>query len=313
MIRRMIAVALLLAPQPALAQPRERTAAQAMFDQAREAMAKSDYAAACPKFAESQRLDPDVATLANLAACEEKLGTVASAWTHARAAIHQLPAGDPLGPPLREIVARVERRLPQIVIRLASGAPKGTRVRRDDVDLDDASLGTAIPVDPGDHTITVVAPGRKDVTRRVTVVEAKTEEVAVAPGAKVAAIPAIKSQGGPPAKTDESPPNGGSGQTVGYVLGAIGIVGLGVAAFEFASITTNRSKMDCQQSDHTCASTAGATAANDARAARTPFYVGLAVGAVGVGTGAYFLLSGSGTADVGVQVGPRGAAVVGRF
>ena len=313
MIRRAIAVTLLFVAHPALAQPRERTTAQAMFDQAREAMAKSNYAAACPKFAESQRLDSDVATLANLAACEEKLGTVASAWTHAREAINQLPAGDPLGAPLREIVARVEKRLPQLVIRLAPGAPKGTRVRRDDVDLDDASLGTAIPVDPGDHTITVVAPGRKDVTRRVTVVEAKIEEVAVAPGAKIVVSATLTGQGDAPAKTDASPPTRGSGQTVGYVLGGIGIVGLGVAAFELASITSNRGKMDCQQSDHTCATTAGAAAANDARTARTPFYMGLAVGVLGVGIGAYFLLLSSGSADVGVHVGPRGAAVVGSF
>ncbi len=48
--------------------------AEALFREGREAMKRGDYAVACPKFEESQKLDPANGTLLNLALCEEALG-----------------------------------------------------------------------------------------------------------------------------------------------------------------------------------------------------------------------------------------------
>ena len=58
------------------------TAAEALFVEGRQLFAQGDFAKACPKFEESNRLDPAVGTLLNLAACEEKAGKRAQACTH---------------------------------------------------------------------------------------------------------------------------------------------------------------------------------------------------------------------------------------
>src|SRR5262245_52850537 len=80
--------------QPAFGQARDAATAEALFRQGRQAMEAKSYAQACPKFAESQKLDPAAGTLMNLATCEEKLGKLASAWQHWKEAIDALPAKD---------------------------------------------------------------------------------------------------------------------------------------------------------------------------------------------------------------------------
>ena len=63
-----------------VAQERDPAAAQALFDQGRDLMRQNKHAEACPKLAESNRLDPAIGTLFHLADCYEQSGRVASAW-----------------------------------------------------------------------------------------------------------------------------------------------------------------------------------------------------------------------------------------
>src|SRR5580704_11253708 len=69
-----------LLARPALAQDADKATAQALFDTARRDMDAGRFAAACPEFASSYKLDPGPGTLLNLAVCYEKNGQTASAW-----------------------------------------------------------------------------------------------------------------------------------------------------------------------------------------------------------------------------------------
>ncbi|HEY6459621.1 MAG TPA: hypothetical protein VIY73_05695, partial [Polyangiaceae bacterium] len=61
--------------------PANRTLAQSLFEEARKLMAAKDYAAACPKLAQSETLDPSPGTLLNLAVCHQEAGRLATAWS----------------------------------------------------------------------------------------------------------------------------------------------------------------------------------------------------------------------------------------
>src|SRR5688572_29187335 len=85
---------LMLVSAPVGAQERDRAAAEALFRAGREAAGRGDYATACQRFEESNRLEPTAGTVMNLANCREQLGQIASAWQRYREAIEKLPAED---------------------------------------------------------------------------------------------------------------------------------------------------------------------------------------------------------------------------
>ena len=67
---------------PALAQPpTEKARAEGLFNEGRASIARGNYVDACPKFEESQRLDPAVGTLINLAECHEHEKRLVAAWS----------------------------------------------------------------------------------------------------------------------------------------------------------------------------------------------------------------------------------------
>jgi hypothetical protein len=148
----MIGVVLLVAGG---AGAQQESVAETLFRAGREEMKQGAYASACPKFAESQRLDPSPGTLLNLAVCEEGLGLVATAWARFRALLDTLDPADPRARIAREHAQALEPTLPRLQVRFEPAAPPGVVIRLDGAVLGGAAQGLFMPIDPGEHRLEV--------------------------------------------------------------------------------------------------------------------------------------------------------------
>src|SRR5271165_5089170 len=133
MRRAALTLLLLIVPATALAQQRDPAGAEALFREGRRLATLGDYASACPKFAESERLDEAAGTLFNLADCEEHIGRTASAWEHFAGAIERLAPGDPRRDYAREHIGLLEPRLAWLTVTIAPGTPPAAALSRDGV------------------------------------------------------------------------------------------------------------------------------------------------------------------------------------
>lgn len=302
-----LAAGLSLSPLAASAQERDTAAAQALFEQARDLVQQGKLAEACPKFQESNRLDPGIGTQFHLADCYEQSGRVASAWALFLDVASQARAS---GQPDREKVGqqRAEKLLPRLP-RLAVNVPEtsktsGLEIRRNGILVGSAQWGTPMPIDPGEVEITVSAPSKQTLRQTVRLEEGKSFSYSVptlADQAKPAeAVPASPPVAAPPTPTPSKPIDKATTShhnNVPLVLGlaGAGVVGLGVGTV-FAILAKNKdsdSREFCPSSPNSC-SADGVNLRNEAirkgNAATVAFVAG---GALLAGAGVVWLLSGS--------------------
>jgi hypothetical protein len=179
----------------------DRPTAEALFREGRQLLEQGQVKAACERFEASRRLEPAPGTLLNLGDCLERLGRVAGAWVaFSEAATFAARVGDGE----REGVARrraraLEPRLARIVVRVPAPV-SGLQVRRDGLAVDAAAYGTALVVDPGEHTLTARAPGRRPYRRVVELAEGTRLTV------EIPVLEAEPAAAAPPAPGGEPPP-----------------------------------------------------------------------------------------------------------
>ena len=285
------------------ASPNTEVAAEALFEDARTLVAAGKYAEACPKFADSERLGPSVATLLNLANCWEKLGRTASAWATYRTAASAANAAG-----RKEYLLTAQRRadalaprLARLTVTVAQPAP-GLQVKRDGVVVDTAEWGAGIPVDTGAHVVEASAPGHKAWTVTVDVAQDGAQASAAVPpleelpaDAVAAAAPTSATTSAtasaPVAGTaspETSPPRSGTGQ---HVAGAV-VAGVGVVAVAVGGIVAlvakgkyNDSLANCETSNHDSCTGTGVSQRDDARSAGDAASVLMIAGAAAVVAG----------------------------
>jgi hypothetical protein len=298
-------VAFALRAAPAHAEG-DSAAAQALFDEAKALMGKGKHAQACPKLEESQRLDPGLGTLFNLAECNEKTGRIATAWgryLEVAAGARSAGRGD------AERVARgradaLQPKLPKLVIEVpVSAQANGLEVTRDGQRVGDAQWGTAIPVDPGEHEVRATAPGRKPWQTKVQTPQAR-ETRAIVPVLLVSDEPPAAAESPPASTTDQaaspSPPpasepppaptSTGSGQrTLGLVIAGVGVAALGGSVALGAMAKSQYDGVSCPKNE--CTRDAGAERDSAATKATIATIVGSIGGAALVGGAVLFFVA----------------------
>lgn len=310
----------------ALARASDPAAAQALFDEGRQFLAEGRLADACPKFEESQRLDPGLGTQFHLADCWQRMGRKASAWalfgevaTAARAR----------GQTTRARVARdrAEALAPwvaklAITPRDASTVP-GFTLLRDGAEVERTAWGSPVPVDPGTHLIAAMAPGKQPWIFEVDVAPTQTiVTVDVPPLTDVAAppppplpvarlapapapLPVRRARLGVAEMMAEeritSDHAGDSQRAIGWTLVGLGLAGVAAGTYFGVAWLDDRDRADSR-----CTPTCDSSVPNLRDSQRTNGYA--AVGFAGGGVGAVIV----GAALAATAPQPRAVRAIGK-
>jgi hypothetical protein len=229
-----VAVVACLGIAPVTAHAQDEAAARALFSDGRRLMKGGHYEEACAKFEAAKKLYTSSGLLLNLADCHEHVNRTASAWAEfgdaAFAASSSGRGTDEAEAKRRQ--AALEPKLTRVAIRV--NAPvQDEVVRRDGAPIDRAAWESAIPVDPGQHTLTAEATGHTPWSTTINATEpGKTVTIEVPALAEVPHTDTKISDAAPTAPVEappSGPPPGKTQRTIGIVVGGAGIVAMGVS------------------------------------------------------------------------------------
>ncbi|HEX5099687.1 MAG TPA: PEGA domain-containing protein [Polyangiaceae bacterium] len=312
-----LAAAMLLSGR-AVAEPSatDKSLAQSLFDEGKELMRARQYETACPKFAESQRIDPSSGTLLNLALCHEQQGKYASAWSEFKDALSDAKrdgrADRAAG--AEEHIAALKPKLPWLTLSVTTPV-ENLDVKLDGVSIGRAAWGTRLAVDPGDHELVAEAPGY----------DRWKTTFASAPGAEQElSVPTLErspEQSAPPGApessalpgNDSSRSSGGAKRTAGWVAIGTGAAALGVGAYFGVRSLSQRKESDKLCPTDTTCTDRGVELNQQALTSAWICNIGIGLGIAGVGLGTVLLLTDDGASKSSrVFTGPRNVAVTTR-
>lgn len=305
-------------------------AAEALFQQGRSLLDAGKIAEACPKLAESHRLDPATGTLIALALCHQADGKLASAWAEF---VEAEGRARKEGSKDREAVAHEQAmslypRLSNLTLEVPPdiAAIPGLEIKRDGIVLGRGAWGTTVPIDGGEHVIEATAPGKQPWSSKITV-RAESEQVRLSVPALLDTPPAPAAVRPTPAQSepqrDLAPPAESNEQWGGLEWTGIGMAVAGGAALGLGGYFLSDALDKKDQADSNCSrdnecNEAGLRERDQAVASgNKATLLSIAGGVLVAGGGALFLvgrLGGSETSDdarasLFVGIGPGSAAL----
>jgi hypothetical protein len=313
-------------PTAAYAEPSKEDVAKAdtLFREAQILVQKGQLAEGCPKFAESQRLDPANGTLLNLALCHEKEGKLGTAHRELQELLSITSGSKSPDDRERTRVANdrlkaLEKKVTRLVLDV-SALPKDATITLDGEKLGDPT--TPVVVDPGLHTVEVTAPQKKPGKKNVDAKEPGTLALKLDPLEDDAPPPPMPTA--TPPKTEEPRPETHfwTGQRVaGALIAGIGIAGVGVGAVFGLDTFAKRDARDAHCEGTVC-DAQGMELHDQARSSAMLSSIAFGVGGAALTIGAivFFTASSSSTsaapasgraAPLSVGLGPTGIVLRG--
>jgi hypothetical protein len=246
------------------------TGAQAQFDYGLAEMTAGRYSTGCPALEASAKTEPRLGTVFTLAECQLKWGHLASALAGYK---RYLDAYELLSPPdkakqeTRHRIAALERdeleaSVPRLTVRLTPRPPAlpSAVVTCDESPLDGATLGAALPLDPGEHVVrTTLSDGRAR-EERVTLAKGdKKTLIAKSPDQDdIEALP----QAAPVVPTEPEAHHGHLGLTI--AAAGVTVAAIGVAAVTGGLALSDKGAATDGCHGAVCTSQSAANAGNDA-------------------------------------------------
>jgi hypothetical protein len=266
----------------------EIAAAQALFEEGRNLLDEGRIDEACQKLARSHRLDPAGGTLLNLALCHERQGRLATAWTEYTEglALARRDRHDVRMTFAEEHLAALKGRLPRARFVMRGKDPEDVTLQLDDVVVDRAVLGVAIPLDPGRHKVHASAPGRIAWTREIAVKAGETAEIEI-PELALA----------PPKPEEPPPPTVKKGRRVaGWISVGVGAGAIvSGTAFGIIALTKNAKAEELCPSDP-CTDSEGERLSDEANTYAWVSNAAIAGGVIAVVVGTVLVLTSSAAA-----------------
>lgn len=302
--------------------PAELRAARQLFASAEKDEDHARWADALDKLRRVSQVKLTAGVHYHIALCEEHLGQLAAAldeYTSAEDQARQEKAQDVMAL-VDKRIADLGPRVPRLTIRLVPNV-QDAEVTLDGTRLPQTVLGTALPVDPGEHRIEATAPNRAPTTqhvmmreRDVTAIEVQLVEPppAPAPAPAPAAPPAAEPLPAAPPLSASRSATSHTGALLA-TAGAVVLVGGGVGAYVLAGSAHTSAVEQCAQvvslSPGACDSQKNSVRAWDFTAAGA--WVGAAVvGAVAV---VAWVRTPSPATSALLLVGPTSVSLAGHF
>jgi hypothetical protein len=205
----------------------KRTDAEELFRRAKALMNENKHREACPLFEESERLDPQMGTLLNLAICHETVGKIASAWGEFRA-VEQMAKQANREDRMKlahERAEKLEPRLARIKVLVPADAKVHGLTIKVDGEVKGEPLWSGVAVDPGTRTVEVSAPGKKTATLKVKVDDEGMSVPITIP--KLDDAPKVANPTtNPTGPSDEELSSNRSKKTMGFVVGGLGLAAM---------------------------------------------------------------------------------------
>ncbi|MBI2391556.1 MAG: hypothetical protein HYV09_18350 [Deltaproteobacteria bacterium] len=262
--------------------------ADSLFAEGRKlANEQNDWAAACPKFAESHRLKPGGGVVLNLALCFRKIGKTASAYARFKEgrAFAVRDKNEARLAIANQAIAELEPVLSYLTLIVPPAADEpGLSIELDGQPIPRAAWGSRFAVDPGKREVVATAPKKKPFRTTVAVEDMADQ--------KTVAIPALQPApaGSPPSPQGDVVTIDHPGRRIaGFVSLGVGAVGLGVGTYFGVRALDAKSKSD--DACVTGCTSVGADHSVDAVRYGNLSTASFALGFVGVAAGAYLVLT----------------------